>query len=356
MISRRIFAAVALLCAITAPAYAQKTKASLNTEIGVQFPDNTTFLITPSNLRTVTGDIVNSIMPTAPVVSGNLACFSGTTGLLQDCGSAPSGFIASITGDCTAGSNGVITCTKTNGSAFVASATTDTTNASNIASGTLNTLRLPSPFTSGTASGNTTKFATASGSLTNGNCAKFDGSGNIVDNGSACGTSGQYILLNTLTCPNISTTGCGDTTSLTATYSVYEIVFENLLPATSAVSCELQVHSGGTFQSTGYQTVSVGAPGGGTVTVTAPSTYIPCNTTAGVSNAAPGMTGFYRVSTPSTSNIHIWQAQFSYWNGTNAATTTSSGFWNSSAVIDGFQVLFSTGNITSGTIKIYGIQ
>ncbi|MBO4227215.1 hypothetical protein GRB70_33020 [Bradyrhizobium neotropicale] len=28
-------------------------------------------------------------MPTAPVTSGNLACFNGTTGLLQDCGSAP---------------------------------------------------------------------------------------------------------------------------------------------------------------------------------------------------------------------------------------------------------------------------
>lgn len=144
MISRRILAALALLCALIAPAQAQKTKATLNTEIGVQFPDNTTNLITPSNLRTVTGDIVNSIMPTAPVVSGNLACFNGTTGLLQDCGSAPSGFISSITGDCTAGSNGVITCTKTNSVAFATSATTDTTNASNISSGNLSVNRLNS--------------------------------------------------------------------------------------------------------------------------------------------------------------------------------------------------------------------
>lgn len=89
MISRRIFAALALLCALIAPAHAQKTKATLNAEIGVQFPDNTQGQITPLNLRNVTGDIVNSIMPTAPVVSGNLACFNGTTGLLQDCGSAP---------------------------------------------------------------------------------------------------------------------------------------------------------------------------------------------------------------------------------------------------------------------------
>lgn len=90
MLSRRILAAVAVLCAIGAPAQAQKTKAQLSTEIGANFPDNNTGLITPQNLRTVTGDIVNSIMPNAPVIGGNFACFNGTTGLLQDCGVAPS--------------------------------------------------------------------------------------------------------------------------------------------------------------------------------------------------------------------------------------------------------------------------
>jgi hypothetical protein len=91
MFSRRIFAAGAVLCAIAFPAHAQKTKAQLNTEIGTNFPDNTTGQITPQNLRTITGDIVNSILPTAPVGSGHVAVFSGTTGLLADGGaiSAP---------------------------------------------------------------------------------------------------------------------------------------------------------------------------------------------------------------------------------------------------------------------------
>lgn len=72
-----------------APAFAQKTKAQLNTEITTTFPDNTVGAITPLGVRTYEADVINSIMPTAPVVSGNLACFNGTTGLLQDCGSAP---------------------------------------------------------------------------------------------------------------------------------------------------------------------------------------------------------------------------------------------------------------------------
>jgi hypothetical protein len=81
MISRRILAAVALLCAPVIPAQAQKTRAQLNSEIGTSFPDNNFPLL----LRNVTNDIVNSIMPTAPVTNGNVACFNGTTGLLQDC-------------------------------------------------------------------------------------------------------------------------------------------------------------------------------------------------------------------------------------------------------------------------------
>lgn len=79
---------IAILLFVT-PAWAQKTKTELNTEIATSFPNNSSGSITPTVLRKVVSDMVNSIMPTAPVVSGNLACFNGATGLLQDCGTAP---------------------------------------------------------------------------------------------------------------------------------------------------------------------------------------------------------------------------------------------------------------------------
>lgn len=46
----------------------------------------------------------------------------------------------------------------------------------------------------GTRSGNTTSFATTSGTLTSGNCVQFDASGNIVDSGAACGGGSGWSL------------------------------------------------------------------------------------------------------------------------------------------------------------------
>lgn len=60
MISLRILAAVVLLCAIIAPAHAQKTKAAITSEINTQWPDNVVGAITPAKLRATILDIVNS--------------------------------------------------------------------------------------------------------------------------------------------------------------------------------------------------------------------------------------------------------------------------------------------------------
>ncbi len=46
-------------------------------------------------------------------------------------------------------------------------------------------------MTFGTPSGTTTKFGTVTGSLTNGNCIAADANGNLIDNGSTCGTGGS---------------------------------------------------------------------------------------------------------------------------------------------------------------------
>ena len=42
--------------------------------------------------------------------------------------------------------------------------------------------------------------------------------------------------------------------------------------------------------------------------------------------------------------------------GGAVGNTVSGGYWNTAGVVDGFQVLMDSGNLTSGQILIYGIQ
>jgi hypothetical protein len=98
MILRRIIAAIALLSALAVQGLPQPaqatctapcTRAQINADTAANFPDNNAGQITPSVVRTWQNNLVNSIMPVAPVVSGDQVCFNGTTGALQDCGGAP---------------------------------------------------------------------------------------------------------------------------------------------------------------------------------------------------------------------------------------------------------------------------
>lgn len=63
-----------------------------------------------------------------------------------------------------------------------------------------------SAVTSGTTSGTTTEFGTINSALVSGNCIKSDGSGNLVDAGSACGGGGGVAWYNVLSySSNLST-------------------------------------------------------------------------------------------------------------------------------------------------------
>jgi hypothetical protein len=123
----------------------------------------------------------------------------------------------------------------------------------------------------------------------------------------------------------------------------------------TAVSCELQIHSGGTFQTSGYLTNGFAVASGPTPVADVPTTFIPCSHNTSVTNIAPGVSGSFIVHNPSASAIHGVEGVFSYpLSGLGAGGFVVGGWWNTTGVIDGFQLLFSTGNITSGTVKIYG--
>src|SRR5882762_753799 len=68
MILHHIRVAIALLCLMAWPAYAQKTPAQIRTDINTLFPDNDQNRITPFDLRFVTTEITSAYLPVTSVI------------------------------------------------------------------------------------------------------------------------------------------------------------------------------------------------------------------------------------------------------------------------------------------------
>jgi len=165
--------------------------------------------------------------------------------------------------------------------------------------------------------------------------------------GSRAGTRKQFRLMNVLVADNSAS--LIDLKSFIPEFNTYEIIFYNLLPATNAVSMEVQVHSGGAFQATSYITLHTGTAAG------TPTTYIPLSNVTSQINSGTGTSGRLIVSSPTSIGTHMFIGQSTYQTaGPANANIQVSGYWNSAAAIDGFQILASSGNLVSGFVRVYG--
>jgi hypothetical protein len=176
-------------------------------------------------------------------------------------------------------------------------------------------------------------------------------------------TGGAMTFLTSLTASNSAS--LSDTTHITNTYTSYLLVFQNIVPATNERIMEFQVHSGGSFQNTGYNAITLLAANSAVGATDSNSTaYIPigqasASTNQSIGNASPGVCGTLTIFNPSVSQKTSIIGQFSYLGGGGAGWQVVGqvfGYWNTAGVIDGFQVLMDSGNITSGSILIYGIS
>jgi hypothetical protein len=166
--------------------------------------------------------------------------------------------------------------------------------------------------------------------------------------------SGALTLLNTLTASNSAS--LSDTTSLTSSFSSYEIVYENVIPATNATSFELQLQVSGTFQTSGYVALINIVTTTGTNSASVATSFIPLSNLTASFNGAPGVSGKFRIYNPSaTAIIQVTGEAVNAVNSSTMNLIQYGGSFNTSAAVTGLKFIMSSGNITSGTIKIYGV-
>jgi hypothetical protein len=174
---------------------------------------------------------------------------------------------------------------------------------------------------------------------------------------------GGMVLLNTLLPSNVATVG--DTTSLSSTYFNYMVTFANVAPATNSAVFQLQVATtGSTFISGGYFSIAQGVVGAGGVTDTNTTVILMSGSRATntVGNATTyGVNGSILIFNPSGAaarkQVH---GSVSYLNGTTSGLGDQYfmnvfGYQDSTNAVTGLQFSFNSGNIQTGTIRIYGM-
>jgi hypothetical protein len=175
--------------------------------------------------------------------------------------------------------------------------------------------------------------------------------------GSGSTTSGNRTLLNTLTASNSAT--LTDTTSMNSTYNRYELVFQDIVSATNNVQLRLRVvTSGPTTQTTGYLGQGFTITSGGSTGAVNATTFIPLSEASLSNTSTSGYCGNVTLNNPSgTSVVKHAFGQATYLDGGGLGRSfTISGFWNTAGTaLIGIEISCSSGNITSGTVKIFGI-
>jgi hypothetical protein len=158
------------------------------------------------------------------------------------------------------------------------------------------------------------------------------------------------------------------TTGLDNTYDRYELELVDLKPATNDVQAALRIGTGsGPTWQTGASAYASSILGIGPVSTAlfgnTAGSFIPLSQTAGgnsgvISSAGyPGLRGLIRFYNPESTDRWNCNISAEHFASTGAlASLTGSGFYGTASAITGLRFFFSTGNISSGSIRLLGYR
>lgn len=163
-------------------------------------------------------------------------------------------------------------------------------------------------------------------------------------------------LLATLTASSSATL---DFTAMDSSkYAGYLFVFEDIIPATNAVNIQLlfSTNGGSTFLSSGYAYAGFGYDNGTSGGFGQNSATQISMTRSNVQNGNGGMSGFGYLSVASGAYGAKWTSQLTLLNNASNYDFEIMGAANSGVTIpNAVRFQASSGNISSGTIRVYGI-
>jgi len=142
------------------------------------------------------------------------------------------------------------------------------------------------------------------------------------------------------------------TSSIDSTYNVYMFVLENVLPDSSNKDLDILFSNdgGSSYETTSYKGKSyVITSTGGSYESTISSVFISFGQDSSADDLLNGIVYLYN---PSVSNLTYMTGQ-SFYNGSDIIV--GGGFRNVSEVVDAVRFSYSSGNIASGTISMYGM-
>jgi len=195
--------------------------------------------------------------------------------------------------------------------------------------------------------------------LTSGDIAVFDASGNVKDGGAPSAIGSSLVLISTQTA---SSSASISFTGLTA-YDNYLLLIENAVPATDGTILFLRIteNNGVSYPSTNYSWVDFdfqfnasATHGNGNDTGFNMVGAQLVSITSGL-----GLSGEVRLKNLTSTTAYKWiTADVAFYNnGGQVGKALTSGYYTANtSAIDGFQVFYSSGNISSGKFSLYGIR
>jgi hypothetical protein len=157
------------------------------------------------------------------------------------------------------------------------------------------------------------------------------------------------------------------TTGLDNTYDRYELELVDLKPATNDVEAGLRIGTGAgpTWQAgaSAYSSSILGIAVASTALIGKNTSFIPLSQSAGGNNGVissagyPGLRGLIRFYNPESTDRWNCNVSAEHFAGSGALVSlTGSGFYGAASAITGLRFYFSTGNISSGSIRLLGYR